>query len=230
MEAGWRRNYLRYKSFFLNMLTQYRERSDWKAYLEILLSLLTISIFAIFALRPTVLTIAELIGQIEEKKETVEKMDSKIQNLGKAQSLYDREAQNILLLTQSVIAKTPNSDIFARQIEGLSVKHQITVASVSLGEAVLFSVGNPTTQEPNPETQTEVHETMDFSVSLNLATEQYENALAFIKDFQNLRSPAKVSDMKISVEENDEDQNSSTQNDTTKKLTLVLEGKVTYIR
>src|SRR3989304_7020767 len=135
MDTGWRKNYLRYKSFFLNILTQYRERSDWKAYLEILLSLTTVSIFSIFALRPTILTIAELIRQIEEKKDTVSQMDAKIQNLSKAQTLYDRQRPNIIPLTETAIPKNSNSDIFARQIEGLSSSNQVGISLLSLGKA-----------------------------------------------------------------------------------------------
>jgi hypothetical protein len=39
MNPGWRGNYFRYKSYFLNVMGQYRERADIKAYIEILLSL-----------------------------------------------------------------------------------------------------------------------------------------------------------------------------------------------
>ena len=81
MNQSWRREYLRYKSYFLNVMGRYKERADVKVYLEILLSLATISVFAIFALRPTILTIAGLLKEIETKKETLAKMDEKISNL-----------------------------------------------------------------------------------------------------------------------------------------------------
>src|SRR3972149_11044320 len=98
MNPGWRNNYLRYKSYFLNVVGSYRERADIRVYLEILLSLVTVSIFSIFALRPTLLTIAHLTREIQSKQQTLKTMEDKIGNLGQAQSLYDRERAKIALL------------------------------------------------------------------------------------------------------------------------------------
>src|SRR3989344_1409515 len=228
METGWRRNYLRYKSFFLNMLTQYQERSDWKVYLEILLSLSTISIFSIFALRPTILTIAELIQQIEEKKETVEKMDTKIQNLGKAQSLYDREGPNIQLLTNTVIPEGPNSDVFARQVEGLSSRHQLPVSAITLGDAEIFNTNPKNSIKESEEVLSEMtkEETsqgssqISFSISAGLDIKNYSSALNFLSDFENLRMPPALTNMQISVKDEGELNERS--------LNLLLEGELPY--
>jgi len=226
METSWRKNYLRYKSFFLNVLTQYKERSDWKAYLEILLSLATISIFSIFALKPTILTIAELIGQIEEKKETLAKMNTKIQNLSKAQTLYDREKQNIDLLIETTIPKTPNPDIFARQIEALSSKHQITVSSFSLGEATIIgTVAPPADSSADigaenalpPNTSSLLH----FSVTTNVPVAQYQQVVDFLRDFENLRMPPKTNTLQLSISEEIDTSD--------KKLILLVEGDLPYL-
>ena len=108
MYPGWRNNYLRYKTYFLNVLGRYRERADVRVYLEILLSLTAISIFSVFALRPTLLTIAELIKEIESKKLTLTQMEEKINNLSQAQTLFDRERGKIVLLDTSKTS-IPNS-------------------------------------------------------------------------------------------------------------------------
>ncbi|MCK4588646.1 hypothetical protein KAT60_02400, partial [Candidatus Woesebacteria bacterium] len=88
MALGWRRGYLRYKSYFLNVIVVYKRRKDLRMFLEITLSLVTISFFAVFALKPTLLTIAELTKEIKTKEETVAKMDEKIQNLERGQQIY----------------------------------------------------------------------------------------------------------------------------------------------
>jgi hypothetical protein len=226
MDAGWRRNYLRYKSFFLNMLTQYRERSDWKAYLEILLSLTTVSVFSIFALRPTILTIAELIQQIEEKKATVIKIDAKIQNLGKAQTLYDRQRPNILLLTDSVVPKNPQSDVLARQIEGLSAQNQIPVSSFSFGEAVILGESTPkVTQETEDEEKTDPvlsnSSQMDFSLTSVLDINNYPSVLNFLAGFEKMRMPPKIKTAEISVRKNPRNGD--------RELVLILDGEITYL-
>lgn len=227
MDTGWRRNYLRYKSFFLNMMTQYKERSDWKVYLEILLSLVTVSIFSVFALRPTILTIAELIKQIEEKKSTVAQMDKKIQDLGKAQTLVDRESANIFLLTETVIPKTPNSDIFSRQLEALSSKHQVPITNFRLGEAVIKGVSKETTEsedetnEESIELENEFNK-MEFSINTPISVEQYESLLSFLRDFENLRMPSKIDTLEVSVSNEEDVAN--------RNLILILEGELPYLQ
>ncbi len=227
MEAGWRSNYLRYKSFFLNMLTQYRERSDWKAYLEILLSLATVSIFAVFALKPTIVTIAELISQIEEKKATVAKMDAKILNLSKAQNLYDRERQNISLLSNYSIPQTTNSDVFARQLEALSAKHQIAITGVTLGKALIFGkINTPTepepTNAPSPEIPSKTPaDKLSFAITATLPIENYQNAIYFIKDFENLRMTPEIKSIELSLE----NKNLLTE----KILVITINGNLLYL-
>ena len=93
--TDWKKNYVRYRSYFLDIAGRYKERTDIRVYLEILLSLTTISIFSIFALRPTLLTIGGLIKDIEAKKATLVKMDEKMKNLSQAQNLYDQEREKI---------------------------------------------------------------------------------------------------------------------------------------
>jgi hypothetical protein len=115
MALGWRKDYLRYRSYFLNIVNVYKQRRDVKAFLELILTLVTISFFALFALKPTLLTIIELLREIEAKEETVEKMDTKIQNLQQAQTLYIQEAARIKLL-ETAIPDKPAPDLFVRQI------------------------------------------------------------------------------------------------------------------
>ena len=224
METGWRRNYLRYKTFFLNMMTQYRERSDWRVYLEILLSLATVSVFSIFALRPTILTIAELMQQIEEKKSTVAAMDEKIQTIGKAQVLYDRESAAISILTGIAVPGKPNSDIFARQMEGLSSKHQVSIATLTMGEGILKGKPKSTEDvEDNTGTETESSKQkneINFSAIATASVEQFESLAGLAKDFENLSLIPKISVMDLSLKEGEI---------SNKILVLLFEGSLPYL-
>lgn len=218
MDKGWRKNYLRYKSFFLNVVTQYKNRSDLKAYLEILLSLVTISIFSIFALRPTLLTIAGLITEIEDKKEVIAEMDTKIENLSKAQILFDRNRQEITLLENFVIPKEPNTDIFARQIEGLSNRHQVGVLSMSLGEANILGAESGS---KNKDEKKDEPKQMEFSVSLTGGQEQYPLFFNFLKDFESLRTVTDINGLTLSLKDvRDLEQ---------KNLTFTIDGNLPYI-
>lgn len=223
MEANWRKNYLRYKSFFLDMLSQYRERSDWRAYLEILLSLSTISVFAIFALRPTVLTIAQLIKEIDEKETTLERMDGKIQNLSKAQILFDRERGNITLLEQISIPTSVKSDVFARQVEGLSSKYQTEVEFLNIGAGSIIGSSEPQTgNSANAlEALPESASSSDFTFSVKAEVDQYIVLTQLLSDFENLRRPAKIDRIEFTTQENEDK--------VTNNILLLISGRLAYL-
>jgi hypothetical protein len=224
MDTSWRKNYFRYKSFFLNMLSQYKERSDWKAYLEILLSLATISIFSIFALKPTIITIAGLIKQIDEKKQTLQRMDSKIQNLSKAQLLYDQERGNITLLQDTVIPESAKADIFARQMEGLSTKHGARISTFNLGKATILGATNMNNDTASPTQEGTLPEgaaAINFSISVNSAIDQYSLLTAFMQDFTNLRRPPKIDTVEI--------KSGLSQDRKSNEILLTISGKLPYL-
>ena len=219
MDKGWRRNYLRYKSFFLNIATQYKNRSDLKAYLEILLSLVTISVFSIFALRPTLLTIAELVTEIENKKEVIAKMDNKIEDLSKAQILFDRNRREITLLENFAIPQEPNIDVFTRQIEGLSNKHQLGVLTMSLGKASILGAKSET--DTNSQEGQVDPKQMEFNLSLSGNIDQYPLFVNFLNDFENLRTITKINSFNFNLKDvQDSDQ---------KNLIFTIGGDLPYI-
>jgi Tfp pilus assembly protein PilO len=69
-------------------LTEYAENKNSWRHMEVIITLLSITFFIIFAIRPAVLTISGLIGEINEKKETSKKMQSKINSVIIAQEEF----------------------------------------------------------------------------------------------------------------------------------------------
>jgi len=196
------------------MFSQYQERSDWRAYLEILLSLATISTFSVFALKPTVLTIADLIKEIDEKKQTVQRMDDKIQNLSKAQVVYDQWRGSITILQGTTIPKSANSDVFARQMEGLSTKHQIVIPYFSLDKSSMFGVAPalPPTVDSS---------TASFAVTASVEVDQYSDLSRFLVDFENLRHPPNIDRVELRTEEDRES--------LAKTINLLITGNLPYL-
>lgn len=176
MRPAWRLNYLRYKRLFIDYVGKYKERQDLKMFLEVLLSLLTISLFSLFALRPTIVTIAELIKEIEAKRETLAIMEEKVNNLTAAQRLYDQERSRIELLTTS-IPEEPLPQRLVRQIEGLSAKHTVAILGMSVKETPLM---------PLPK-----KEQSDVVFSLN-TTANYSSLVTFLEDLEKTRRPIKI--------------------------------------
>ena len=216
MGPAWRTNYLRYKRFFLTFFSRYQDRQDLRMFLEILLSLVTISLFSLLALRPTLITIAELIKEIESKKETVATMEGKIKNLSQAQAVWDQDINKIRLLETS-IPKNPIPDGFIRQIEGLAFKDSVSVLSISTAEITL--VGKD---------KGEIEKSLDGLV-LGISGEvvysarvvaDYRELLNFLSDLDKMRRPSDIESLTINM----------TKTEQGLQLVLVLKGSIPYMK
>lgn len=217
MALGWRKSYLRYRTFFLNIYNIYKRRPDLKMFLEIILSLVTISAFGAFALRPTALTITQLLEEIDAKEETIEKMDTKIRNLQTAQNLYIQEQSRIALLDQAV-PENPTPESFVRQMEGLASTRNVSVLGMSIGEVVLVGKKEEEKKssdelEPLPQNAGDV----TFSISVQGGYAQLDT---FFNDLNNLRRPLKIDSVNFNAAQTEEGQ----------ALVLVVQGRVPYLK
>jgi Tfp pilus assembly protein PilO len=185
-------------------------------FLEITLSLVAISFFAVFALKPTLLTIAELTKEIKTKEETVAKMDEKIQNLERGQQIYTQEQTRISLL-KDAIPSTPVPDSFIRQIEGATTKHPITILGMSIGEVTL--VGEEKAQRKSEELEALPGGARGITFSIS-ATSSYLDLAAFLSTLQNLRRPVKIDAATIN----------SSETDIGRFIVLVITGRTPYLR
>ena len=197
MNPGWRKNYQRYKNFFLNTVKEYRERADWRAYLEILLSLITISVLGIFALRPTLLTISKLIITIKEKESTLLIMNQKIDNLRAAQALYDKQKDEIAYVKEA-IPQTPEPDNYLRNIEKLLQDNALDISSLQTGESILFSIN------PQPKNDTE-NQTQRITSTVT-ASADYPALLAFLKQVEDLRRAVSLTSLSLTLNRQQEAQ------------------------
>jgi len=220
MNPSWRNDYLRYKSLFLNVFGQYKENQGLRYYLEIFLSLATVSLFSIFALRPTILTIADLIKQIDEREETLLKMNTKIAQINSAQILYDFQKENIVILSSAVPKSAEPAD-FARQIEGLSARYELTITDLMLDNAVLIGNPNPQAVIDNASIDKFASDTneLKFTIRGEVPAGSYSKIISFAKDIENLRRPAKVDSLLIESSEPDEEE---------QLITITISGRLPY--
>lgn len=186
-------------------------------FLEIIFSLVATSFFAIFALRPTFLTISSLLKEIATKEEMIVKMDTKIGNLQTAQDILSQESLRIPILKLSV-PTLPQPQIFAHQIEAIASMSQVTVLGVSVDETPLkgnlLSSDQKTKDIPDFPADTG---SMGFSIS---ATGSFQNLFSFLKEIEELRSPVKIDILAMSLSKKEEGD----------ILTMVVTGKVPYLR
>lgn len=216
MGPSWRRKYLRYKTYFLDIISQYRTRADVKMYLELLLSLTTISILSVFALKPTLVTIAQLLKEVDSKEEIIEKLDEKIGNLEKAQVVYSQERARISLL-ETAIPKDPSPELFARQVEALSGKDSTTIVSISMAEVTIL--GQERAKKAQPKLVPLPGESGELSFSI-ITSSNYPALFSFLSDMENLRRPVVVDKVNLR----------SPQGGAAETLVLVVSGRTPYLR
>lgn len=199
MALGWRGQYLRYREYFLNVMALYKRRADLKAFLEIILSLTTITIFLLFALKPTALTIISLYNEIQDKRKVVASLDKKIADLRTASQVFAQN-QAIIPDIDATVGNAPAPDSVSGQIQGLASKDSTTILGISIGEVTLVGTTpkkkGATDLKPLPGNANE----MPVSISVKGS---FANLISFLKDFENLRTVSKLDILGISSSDTD---------------------------
>ena len=216
MALGWRKEYLRYKGYYLNIVTLYKRRRDLRMFLEIILSLVSVSFFTAFALRPTALAITELISSIETKESIIAKMDTKIQNINLAQSVFQQNQSTISKLNEAVPID-PNPDRFVRQMEGLATRFPVNFLGLSIGEVVLIGE-DPKVVKKSADKELLPGDARGLNFSISV-TGSYVNLIGFLGNIQNMRRPVKIEVVNLTSSRTSEDS----------QLVLVVVGQTPYL-
>lgn len=212
MKNNWKANYLRYKSFYLNILKAYQTKPNLKIYLEIILSLITVAIFSVFAIKPTITTIIELNNEIKAKQGMIDQMNRKITNLKTASNLLQSENQSLLLIEQA-IPKTSNSEVLLSQIESLANQYQLNILNISMSDVAVS--GEPVKPIKKDEILPSNAKPVDFSVSVS---GDYLNLYNFLNAMEQLRRPVKIDGLSITT--------STTE--TGKNIVMIVSAKVPF--
>ena len=215
MATGWKSSYRRYKQVFLNISAQYKKRADLRAFLEIILSISVVIIFSLFAIKPTALTIIDLIEQIKVKKQTITDLNNKISSLEKANIFLSQNRGSVEGINIAV-ASAPSPDIFTKQIQALSSKDNVVLTALSINEIVL--VGTPKTERTSKETNPlpEKSNEMEYSISFK---GNYVDINAFLTDLKNLKVVNTIDALTIT----------SSVNDVGRVITATVTGRVPYL-
>lgn len=204
MAQGWRKDYLRYKGFFLDILAIYNSKPNLKTYLELMLSLGTIMIFAVYAIKPTVLTIIELNNEIKSKENTVSLLIQKITNLKTASNILQKESQNLEFIENAVPS---NADVeqLINQIEKIAVNNSVAIRNLSSSNVFL---------KGNSDKKIENELPLSFSITGN-----YQNLFQFLQTIETFRRPFKIDSFVF---------NSNITADNEKFIVLTISGSVPY--
>ncbi len=162
--------YQRYRHYFTGVNNLYKKKQT-KVYTGVVLSLITISFFGFFAIRPTLITISGLIKEIKDKKAVVDQMDQKIESLTQAQINYSQIKDDLDLVNQS-LPLDPDLSILVKQLEALARLSSVKIESIRFEKINLQG-------EKSNEAQT---------VNFDLATSgNYQSLKNFLNSLDNLR-------------------------------------------
>lgn len=178
-ETNYRREYRRY---FKRLVASYENMPAVRISLNILLTLFTISFFALFALRPTLNTISELVSNIKSQEEIKAKLEQKIKDLSLAQTVWNREQKRLELISQA-LPKNPQPDTYIKQIEGIVKRRGLLINFLKVDEVALRGELEEKSQEKTKIKNPKVG-TLGVSVSV---TGNYSSLLGFLEDLESLR-------------------------------------------
>lgn len=184
MSTNWKDRYLRSRYMVQKTIREYNEKPSLKAYVEIFLTLTAISLFGLFAIRPTLTTIGKLLQEIEAKKSTLTTMNEKIRNLKTAQDLFTRESEKIKLVREA-IPEFPNPDNLILQIEELAKTKNVTIDSMSIEDTKIIG---------------ELPPNDDGILTLSLyVVGEYQDLIMFASEIEDLRRPVKYNGLTINM-------------------------------
>lgn len=148
MGKNWRITYNQYKNIFWNNFNYYKEKESFRNFVELILTLIAIIVFSVFALKPTAITIIELNKEIKAKENTIKAMDSKIKDLQKAQMLLSQK-QEIIELINIALPSGADPEIAMRQTEAALITSGSEINQISITEVPLTSTTKTNTEKAN---------------------------------------------------------------------------------
>lgn len=168
---------------YLGLLPDFKKEKTQK-YISIILTLITSILLGIFALSPTLSTIASLQKQLEDSKFVEQKLQEKINNLSILQQQYST-LQNDLPIIFEAVPKSAELPLLAAQFQAL-----INSNSIKLINFQTFSI-----DVSHAALSSKKFASYDFSVTVQ---GEYQNMLNFMDQLVSLKRIITIENVAIS--------------------------------
>lgn len=169
-------------------LSDFYQKPVARVSIELFLSIGAVLFFAVFAIRPTLLTMSDLIKEIEDKRQLDKQMAQKIAALSSAQSEYIKQEDRVGVLDEA-IPTGPNLVGLFKLIEKSASDNQLVITAMSVGDVPKDVVGNP------PFDQLE-RKNLEFTVGV---TGDYASIRAFVNQLLQIRRTILIERVGFSV-------------------------------
>lgn len=115
----------------IKQLQQFYQKPIAKVSTELIATLLAVILLALFAIRPTLLTMSQLLHDIEDRRKTSDALSKKIASLSTLSSELPTLKNEVGLLHRA-IPNTPNFDGFMRRLEYVATAHTVLINSLQV--------------------------------------------------------------------------------------------------
>ncbi len=168
----WQTEYHRYQRYFTD-LSRFYQTKKARVYTGIILSLVTVIFFIIFAIKPTLTTIAQLLRQIKDQQKVVTELEKKITNLAQAQTEYLAVEPDLYLVDQA-LPQEPQVTLLIKQLETLAYQNEVKIDRLRFNEVDLAKKATTKTEK----------QAINFNLSVS---GDYANLKNFLTSLSTLR-------------------------------------------
>lgn len=138
LSASTRYSETRARHYALDMQRYYR-LPVVQVSLQIVLSLFIIAFFLFFAFRPTLTTIVTLQKDIDDSKQTLQTLDTKVSSLQRAAAILTALKPSLPYIDASIPSKDAGYTPFVSSLEVLAAQNNVQIVSENVGGTVLYS-------------------------------------------------------------------------------------------
>lgn len=178
MAFDWKLEYNRYQRYFVDLRSLYKHRKV-VVYTGITLTILAVSFFSLFALKPTVTTVLSLIKEIQQKRVIDQKLQTKINALKSAQANLSAAGSSLRLVDDALPVNAHLSQVIYH-LEYLAQQENINLSSIGFEPVVLFGQKKDASKNVKQKEISEIY----FSLS---ASGDFENLKRFLQKIEILR-------------------------------------------
>ncbi|PIS09308.1 hypothetical protein COT75_02265 [Candidatus Beckwithbacteria bacterium CG10_big_fil_rev_8_21_14_0_10_34_10] len=125
---------------YLNKSKELYQKPLFKASFNLGLTLLVVTFFALFAVKPTIKTIINLRKDLKENQRVKDSLEKKITDLNKAKTTYGQISEDLHLIDMA-LPKQADFKTLAAQINYLTYSNKLTLLSASYGGFSLIDDG-----------------------------------------------------------------------------------------
>jgi len=113
------------------VLNNFYKKPVARVSLELFISIVAVIFFAVFAIKPTLQTMSELVKEIEDKQELSQQLQLKIASLGTAQDQY-RSYMDQFYLLDAALPKRPDLMEALKIVEKLASENNLAIQNMSV--------------------------------------------------------------------------------------------------